>query len=115
MTEPEPACDQPLDVRDPHVRAAIDRYWTRNLMVMGVLLAIWALTGYVLPIFLAESLDGVMWGGFPLSFWLFQQGSTLSFVLLILIYAAVMNALDRAHHRDLARRPRAATSRTSEV
>lgn len=41
--------------------------------------------------------------GFPLGFWFAQQGSIVMFVLLIWVYAAAMNVLDRRHHLEVER------------
>jgi putative solute:sodium symporter small subunit len=100
---PEPVSQEPtIDVHDPRVRAAIDRYWRRNLLIMAVLLIVWALAGLILPIVFAEPLNQINWAGFPLAFWIFQQGSIITFVLIILVYAILLNRLDDQHHRELA-------------
>lgn len=70
-------------------------YWKRNLRLMVVLLAIWFLVSYVCGILLVEQLNQVVIGGFPLGFWFAQQGSIYVFVILILVYAKRMDALDR--------------------
>ena len=49
----------------------------------------------MLGIFLVEPLNDVRVGGFPLGFWFAHQGSIYVFVVLILVYAAVMDRLDR--------------------
>ena len=91
----------PLDSPDPPRRSmAVRRYWRRVLMLTVVLLAVWTLVGPVLSIVLAEPLNRVRLGGFPLGFWFAQQGSILLFLALILIYALAMNALDRRFHRE---------------
>ena len=89
------------DDRDPRVVAAISRYWKKNIRVMTALLVIWALAGLGAGILFADSLSAYTIGGFPLGFWFAQQGSIIVFVVLILVYALVMNRLDRAHHADL--------------
>jgi len=92
-----------IDVRDPRIAQAIERYWRRNLRVMGVLLAIWALAGLGCGVLFADALNRFRLGGFPLGFWFAQQGSIAIFVLLILVYALRLNRLDDAHHRELER------------
>ena len=91
----------PIDVRDPRIIAAIDRYWRRNLTVMTVLLVLWAAAGLGCGVLFADTLNGVRLGGFPLGFWFAQQGSILVFVLLILAYALILNRLDAQHHAEL--------------
>lgn len=69
-------------------------YWRRNLRLMVVLLAIWFLVSYVFGILLVEPLNAVVIAGFPLGFWFAQQGSIYTFVVLILVYAKLMDRLD---------------------
>lgn len=90
------------DVRDPLVAAAIDRYWTRNLRLMAVLLFVWAVAGLGCGVLFADVLNRWYLGGFPLGFWFAQQGSVVIYVLLILIYAVCLNRLDNAHRREIA-------------
>ena len=92
-----------IDVRDPRVVEAIDRYWRKNVRIMAVLLAVWAFAGLGCGVLFADTLNRFQLGGFPLGFWFAQQGSILIFVLLILIYGLLLNRLDAEHHRDLER------------
>ncbi|MCY3969717.1 MAG: DUF4212 domain-containing protein [Acidobacteria bacterium] len=75
-------------------------YWRANLRLMAILLAVWFICSYVLGIFLVEPLNGARVGGFPLGFWFAHQGSIYVFVVLILVYAAVMDRLDRRYGVD---------------
>ena len=90
-----------VDVRDPRVAEAIDRYWRRNVTVMAILLSIWAVAGLGCGVLFADALNRFRFGGFPLGFWFAQQGSILVFVLLVLVYGLVLNRLDARHHREL--------------
>ncbi len=92
-----------IDVHDPRVRAAIDRYWRQNLRTMAVLLSIWAMAGLGCGVLFADWLNAYAIGGFPVGFWFAQQGSIVVFVLLILVYAVMLNRLDDRHHADLER------------
>lgn len=92
-----------IDVHDPRVAAAIDRYWRANLRLMAALLAVWAAVGLGCGVLAADLLNAYRLGGFPLGFWFAQQGSILTFVALILVYALAMNRLDAGHHRELER------------
>lgn len=87
--------------RTPEVAAAIDRYWKKNLAIMAILLIIWAAVGLGAGVLFADSLNQYHLGGYPLGFWFAQQGSILSFVVLILVYAILLNRLDKQHHIDL--------------
>jgi putative solute:sodium symporter small subunit len=70
-------------------------YWRRNLLYIVSLLAVWAAVSYGASILLAGALDAVKVGGFPLGFWFANQGSILTFVVLIFVYVKLMNDLDR--------------------
>ena len=82
--------------------AILQSYWRGNLRLMAVLLVIWAAAGLGCGVLFADVLN--QWElpgtGYPLGFWFAQQGSIIVFVLLILIYAVLMNRLDRKHHRE---------------
>ncbi|MEX0774381.1 MAG: DUF4212 domain-containing protein [Phycisphaeraceae bacterium] len=101
---PSPASSG-VDVRDPRVRALIDRYWRTNLTIMAVLLVIWAIVGLGCGVLWADFLNHwhLPGTGYPLGFWFAQQGSIVVFVVLILIYAVVLNHLDKRHHETLAK------------
>ncbi len=92
-----------IDVRDPRVAAAIHRYWRKNLRVMAACLIVWAVAGLGCGVLFADTLNRFHLGGFPLGFWFAQQGSIITFVMLILIYGLVLNRLDAEHHRELER------------
>jgi putative solute:sodium symporter small subunit len=70
-------------------------YWRRNLLYIVSLLSVWAAVSYGASILLADALDAVKVGGFPLGFWFANQGSILTFVVLVFVYVKLMNALDR--------------------
>jgi putative solute:sodium symporter small subunit len=71
-------------------------YWRANVRLQILLLAIWALFGYVLAILLAEVLNETTIGDLPLGFWFAQQSAIYVFVILIFVYAFLM---DRVDHR----------------
>lgn len=75
----------------------IDRetYWRTLMRRTLILLVVWFITGFVLSIFLAESLNAINFGGIPLGFWMAQQGSIFVFVSLVLIYAIATGQLDK--------------------
>ena len=87
------------DRQEPREAAGFDAagYWRANLKVMGVLLAIWFAVSFGAGILFARPLNAVELPGtgFPLGFWFAQQGSIYTFVVLIFVYVAVMNRLDR--------------------
>ena len=74
---------------------AHQEYWNANLRLMVTLLIIWFVVSYLFGIILVEPLNAIQIGGYKLGFWFAQQGSMYTFVILIFIYAARMNSLDR--------------------
>ncbi|MCA8972819.1 MAG: DUF4212 domain-containing protein, partial [Planctomycetes bacterium] len=77
------------------------RYVRSNVRVIAILLVVWAIAGLGCGVLLADVLDQVMIGGFPLGFWFAQQGSILVFVVLILVYAVWMSRIDRRYRREV--------------
>ena len=92
-----------IDVRDPRIAEAIQRYWRKNVRVMVACLLVWAIAGLGCGVLFADTLNRFSLGGFPLGFWFAQQGSIVIFVLLILVYGLALNRLDAEHHRELER------------
>jgi putative solute:sodium symporter small subunit len=72
-------------------------YWRANTALIRNLLIVWALVSLVFSILLVEPLNTVHLGRVPLGFWMAQQGSILTFVVLIFIYASQMDRLDRKY------------------
>lgn len=71
-------------------------YWKACLKLVLCLLLVWFVVSFVCGILLREWLDtfAPSVGNAPFGFWMAQQGSIISFVLLLLVYAFVMNRLD---------------------
>ncbi|MTH79122.1 DUF4212 domain-containing protein [Paracoccus aestuariivivens] len=72
-------------------------YWEANVRIIGWSLVIWALVSYGFGILLRPLISWIKIGGSDLGFWFAQQGSILTFIILIFWYAARMNRLDREH------------------
>ena len=72
-------------------------YWKANLSLVGKLLAIWFIVSFGCGILFKEQLDQFSIGGAPLGFWMAQQGSIICFVILLILYAFLMNKLDEKH------------------
>ena len=72
-------------------------YWKANLSLVGKLLAIWFIVSFGCGILFKEQLDQFSIGGAPLGFWIAQQGSIICFVVLLILYAFLMNKLDEKH------------------
>jgi putative solute:sodium symporter small subunit len=94
------------DAGDPAGRSSAMAYWRRNLRYLAVLLTIWFAVSYGAGILFADVLNRVRipGTGFPLGFWFAQQGSIYVFVVLIFVYVALMNRLDREFGVDEERR-----------
>lgn len=68
-------------------------YWQRNLVITGVLLAIWFVVTFVEAWF-ARDLNNISFLGFPLGFYMSAQGSLIVYVVIIWFYQHYMNKLD---------------------
>ena len=75
----------------------LEAYWKANLSILIVLLAIWFIVGLVFPILLVDQLNNFQIGGFKLGFWFAFQGSIIVFVILLFVYAHLMNRLDNKY------------------
>jgi putative solute:sodium symporter small subunit len=93
MADMVPGSDPERAEGEP-VRRRSEGYWRANLRLQLLLLAVWAIVGYVLAIFLADPLAGVSVGQLPLGFWIAQQGAIFVFVVLIFVYAIRMDRID---------------------
>lgn len=71
------------------------QYWSKNLRITGILLAIWFIVTFVVG-FWARELDFTFFG-WPFSFWMGGQGALIVYVVIIWYYARVMNRLDQEH------------------
>ncbi len=75
-------------------------YWRTNLTLMAGLLVVWALVSLVASTLLVDTLNEVSLGSVPLGFWMGQQGSIITFVILIAIYVWRMEKLDESYGID---------------
>lgn len=85
---------QPDADRDARIKA----YWRENFRLILILTAIWFIASFAHPPF-AKALNNVtILTGFPLGYWLSSQGSITVFVILIFVYAFIMNrVIDRKY------------------
>ena len=72
-------------------------YWRANLRLMAVLLMVWFLVSFGAGVLFVEPLNAIRLGGFKLGFWFAQQGSMLTFVVLVFVYVFRMNAMERKY------------------
>ena len=76
------------------VERNLEAYWKENIRYVLILLTVWFSVSYLAGIVFADALDAIKIGGFPLGFWFANQGAEITFVILIVIYVRLMNALD---------------------
>ena len=69
-------------------------YWNATLKLLLTVLAVWFFVGYVLGIIFAPALNAFNLGGYPLGFWVCQQGSMYTFVALIFLFARAQGKID---------------------
>ncbi|MFL2847580.1 MAG: DUF4212 domain-containing protein [Coraliomargaritaceae bacterium] len=75
----------------------INNYWKKNLKIMSALLFCWFFFSLGCGVLWVDYLNQftIPGTGFKLGFWFAQQGSVIAFVLIVLIYALMMNRADK--------------------
>ena len=83
-------------------KAAKGRYWRAHLKCVGALLTIWFLASFGCGILWRDWLDTNFptVGLAPFGFWMAQQGSIITFVLILIAYAVWMSRLDDSLEHD---------------
>ena len=71
-----------------------EAYWRANLSLILKLLAVWFAVPFLGGIVFVDTFNQISLGGYPLGFWIAQQGSIYLFVVLIFYYAKKMSDLD---------------------
>ncbi len=86
--------DTPTPTVD-HPRA----HWRACLKITFYLLAVWFVVSFGAAILLRDWCDATLpkIGNAPFGFWMAQQGSIICFVLILILYARLMNQLDAKH------------------
>lgn len=79
---------------------AAQAYWKENIRIVATLLVVWFIASFGLGILAVDFLDQFRFFGFPLGFWVAQQGSILVFVIIIFVYIFKMNKLDHKYGVD---------------
>ena len=72
-------------------KARLEAYWKENFRLIVILTVIWAVVTFAHPPFAATLNRITILTGFPLGYWLSSQFSITVFVVLIFVYAIVMN------------------------
>ncbi len=68
-------------------------YWSRNLRITAILLALWFIVTFVIGWY-ARDLSFNFFG-WPFAFWVAAQGALVLYVWIIWYYASYMNRLDK--------------------
>ncbi|MGE8686686.1 MAG: DUF4212 domain-containing protein [Achromobacter sp.] len=78
--------------RFSHPKSVPSPYWRRNLWLIALLLAVWVALTFV-PSYFARGLsfDFIGW---PFAFWMAAYGAPLAYLIIIAVYARVMNRAD---------------------
>jgi len=71
-----------------------EAYWKANVSLIVKLLMVWFTVPFLGGIVFVETLNKISLGGYPLGFWIAQQGAIYLFVVLIFYYAKKMSDLD---------------------
>jgi len=80
-----------------HATKELQAYWKENLGIITILLSIWFFVSFFCGVLIVDQLDAYQIGGFPLGFWFANQGSLVTFVVLIAVYVMLMNNLDKKY------------------
>ena len=72
-------------------------YWAANVRIILISMAVWFACSFGLGILLRPALSGIHVGGADIGFWFAQNGAIYVFLVLIFVYARVMNKVDREH------------------
>jgi putative solute:sodium symporter small subunit len=75
------------------------QYWRSNLRLTAGLLAVWAIVTFV-PIYWARDFNRIDFLGWPLAFYIGAQGALIVYLVLVWVYAKVMDRLDRGLATD---------------
>jgi len=90
--EPGALIDQTADDEPARRRA----YWRSNMRLTCTMLAIWFVATFVV-VYFARELSGIIFFGWPLSFYMAAQGSLLIYVVIVWFLARRMARLDEEH------------------
>lgn len=76
-----------------------EAYWKANVSLIIKLLVVWFTVPFLGGIVFVDTLNQISLGGYPLGFWIAQQGSIYLFVVIIFYYAKKMSDLDDAYSK----------------
>ena len=67
-------------------KSSSNAYWSANIRIISICLAIWFICSFGLGILLRPALIGIHIGGADLGFWMAQNGSIFVFLILGHLY-----------------------------
>ena len=76
------------------------KYWKDNIKLVCSCLLIWFLVSLGFSVLLVDILNSFSFFGFKLDFWFAQQGSVITFIIIIFFYAYKMNKLDKKYNLE---------------
>ena len=76
---------------------AAQAYWKENISLILKMLVIWFVVSYGCGIIFIDELNAIEFGGFKLGFWFAQQGSIYVFVVMIFVYAKMMESIEEKY------------------
>ncbi|MEL6438856.1 MAG: DUF4212 domain-containing protein [Cyanobacteria bacterium J06621_8] len=103
MLEPSEKYSSGEQPEDSELRTQRQRaYWKANIKLIRNLLIIWGVVSLGCSILLVPLLNNFNFARLPLGFWMAQQGSIFTFVILVFIYAIRMDQLEEKYRRKQA-------------
>ena len=85
------------DSSEPNSGTSRAAYWRANVKILIILVGVWFFASFGMSILAVDYLDQFSFLGFPFGFWMAQQGSIIVFLIIIAIYAILMNRVDKHH------------------
>lgn len=73
-------------------------YWKENISTILKLLVVWFIVSFGCGIIFVHQLDKFTIGGFKVGFWFAQQASIYVFVILIFVYAFLMEKIEKKYN-----------------
>lgn len=75
-------------------------YWKSNLKLIGFCLLIWFSVSFLAGVVFVDFFNRWTFVGYPLGFWIAQQGAIYCFVALIFFYNFCVARLDKKYRRE---------------
>ncbi len=73
---------------------AAQAYWKENISLILKMLVIWFAVSFGCGIIFIDELNSIEFGGFKLGFWFAQQGAIYVFVVMVFVYAKMMESIE---------------------